>query len=642
MNLSSIGGFLGGLGRKVGSGVQQGIHKLGELGVDDTDGQTPPYAPMPRRPIPMTPGINPNAPMPHYGGRGLEGLGGEGRTDVMKRGQRPITGGFAGNEGVPTFEMRTHANGYRSAPGMVQVPQRSNSPLPQPLGQNNPMNPGTGYPMDFVDVKEFFDPIPGQEATRPRVAPQPSPEVNRIQIGDATRIPATQFESPMVARNRPPENINPAQAIPQLNQMDAEIGRTANRPTMMQREAPQAPGPMQGATPYDPSSDSRSSLPIPSLPNRGGKPVPYSPYEAARYDHVQAGQKEDGSGYRRSLKTSLRNGINSAANEYFMDRAAGRQTSLGSLLGGGIAGFGGSLANPQVGLEREYEAGQGRAIMENQARQDAEIQRQRGMESGGLDLEIKRGQLGHIRNQDEIARINADRQVAVAQSTIKYNQARTQAAQRGTPVKVDLYNPEKDVVESVQVYPDGQRRVLGISGDAMIKGATLESQNQRAEADRLSREREGALNRGSRENIAQMPARERGGSGGVPDEARKEFVRVNRLKANADKLFKDAIANPALLEQAYAARDDYNANAEDFGQVYGDYYEVGKGEKDWNYIKEKSRAMGASRPAIGGQPNATPRPTTVPRSYVEAFASEKGISVDEAAKRFAAKGIQVR
>ena len=66
MNLN----FLGNLGSAIGHGakagfgaVKTGIGKLGEMGGNDEDGGMSGF-PMMKRPMPMTPGINPNAPMP--------------------------------------------------------------------------------------------------------------------------------------------------------------------------------------------------------------------------------------------------------------------------------------------------------------------------------------------------------------------------------------------------------------------------------------------------------------------------------------------------------------------------------------------------------------------------------------------------
>lgn len=532
----NIGGFIGGIGRKIGSGMKTGVRKLGELQPDDGM-------------IPMTPGFNPNASDPR---------------EMIARRRPAIT---------PT------------APAISDAPR---------------------MPMPAVDVKPPVDMRPNH------------PPLTGFDPG------AGRMMDQEVAPIRDSVTIRP-DAEPRLALM-------TGAPPMMP-----TPGLPQGGPDM-----SRRGVPLPALPNRGSEPTPWSPYDEARYDYVMKSAKrgpdgnllgkDEGGGFKRTWTNSLQNALLGAANAY----AANPQGGLGALAGGALGSGLGATFNPQAGLEQVFDAGPGREMMQNQARRDTEMDRQRKQKMGDLQIGNIESQIEGRRSQSEIARMNTERQQAVADSTIKLNRARTEAAQRGTPVKVDLYSPEKDVVESVQIYPNGRREVLGISGDSVIKGATLEAQNARDEANRASRER-----------IAQMPARPRaggatrtGGGDGIPQEARTEYTRVQRLKQQADAAWAKA-KNPgpsddpaALIENARAALADYNANAEDFGTAYGDYYETGTGKEGWAYIKPRA---GGGMSSGQGAPRAT-----VASDFVERVMKQLGVDRATAMQRIQNSGIQVQ
>lgn len=578
----NIGGFLKRLPQQIGSGVKQGINKLGELQADGLDDGAPMPQPQPRR---------------------------------------PITGGFAGNEGVPKFNIGSMGKPgrYRGDVGGELEIQNMGGNAPQPMPQRLPMPAVNVAPPVNLNSPGF----PGH------------PPLTDM-VPDAARLP-----NPIARRNA----MTAGEAMPVNPRIDAQvkadIGRAGATPLAPATQVDPSAIPMPNLPSEPNPNDDRRNVPIPGLPNRGG-PVPYSPYEAARYDSVMKGAKRDadgnlltkeqGGGFKRDWKTGLQNALLGAANAY----AANPQGGLGALAGGALGGGLGATFNPQAGREMVFDAGQGRQMLEDQARRDTEIERQRKQQLGGLQIENIESQIGARKSQTEIGRMNAGRQAAVAESTIKYNEARAAAQQRGTPARVDLYNPEKDIVESVQVYPDGKRVVLGISGDSVIKGATIEAQNARD-----------AANRDSRERIAQMPARPRaggasrtGGGEGIPTEARTEYNRVQRLKQQADALWTRAKteAEPGkkagLEEQARAALEDYNANAQDFGQAYGDYYETGQGKEGWAYIKPK---VGGSM--SGGQP--APRATVAP-DFVERVMKQLGVDRATALQRIQNSGIQVQ
>lgn len=547
----NIGSFLGGIGRKIGSGVQQGVRRLGELRPD---------------------GLDDGAPMPQP--------------------RRPITGGFAGNEGVPTFDLGRMGRMQGEAGGSVEAqPMGGNSP--QPMPQRPPMPAVNIAPP--VEMRPNHPPLTGFDQGAGRMLDQ---EVAPIR--DSATIRPDAEPRPVPMRGGMPSAI----PMPQL---------------------PQEANP----------NDDRRNVPIPGLPNRGG-PVPHSDYEAAKYDDWAKNAKRDADGNfdpkggtRRSFKSVLQNALIGAASQ--------SQNGIGGMLGGALGGGLGATINPQAGREVAFDAGQGAQMTQDQARRDTEMERQRKQQMGQLGIENVQSQIEGRRAQAETARMNAERQQRVADSTVKLNQARTEAAMRGNPVKVDLYNPEKDQVETVNVYPDGRREVLGISGNAMIRGATLEAQNQRD-----------AANRESRERIAQMPARPRaggasrtGGGDGIPTEARQEYGRVQRLKQQADALWTRAKteADPekkaALEEQARAALEDYNANTQDFGQAYGDYYETGQGKDGWAYIKPKAGG------SVSGGGQSAPRATVAP-DFVDRVMKQLGVDRATAIQRIQNSGIQVQ
>lgn len=620
----NLGSLFSGFGRKVGGAAKTGWNKLGELRDEMQDGQSSPTFRQPQR-FPMTPGFNPNAPSPLPRARNAGTMFGDGVATIEHEG----SGGY--DIVFPDGGIGSTMEGRRPQPGAQQ--RSIDSLMRQRGGQSMPQRP---------QLERLTSPE--------QTMPQPEP---RLPFGGAGHPPLTDFDPERNLIQPIRESVNITDTI-RPGMVSAPnvppLGNAAERIVPpMPRRGP-APTPMmpdltapQMSAPRDASFDSRQDVPIPGRPNRGG-PVPYSDYEAGKYDawanHAkrdEAGNFDPKGGTKRNWKSILQNSLLGAAQN-------SEGGDIGRIIGGAIGGAGGSAINPQAGYENVWDAGHGRQMMQGQARRDTELDRQRKQRMGDLQIENIESQIGSRQSQAETARINAQRQQAVAESTIKYNQARAEAQQRGTPKAVDLYNEKTGQIESVNVYPDGRREVLGVSGGAMIRRDTLKAQTDRDAANRASRESEGALNRQSREGIAQMPARPRAGGAsrtgdgeGIPAEARQEYGRVQRLKQEADALWTRAKAAPeetraALEEQARAALADANANLQDFGQAYGQYYNVGKGANDWWYAKPKVSEGGSNQSAQ----------TSVSRAAVEAFAKEKGISPEEAAQKFAAKGIQVR
>lgn len=575
----AIGGGLGKVGKEIGGGIVKGGQKIGSefkerIGQMREGGGS--------GAAPMTPGFNPGASMPKLGGD---------------------RGGFAprSSPGNPLLKLRQAAgmgeDGARPAIADNEPPR-----LPMPALNLKP-------PMPLTPTQQSgHPPLTGFDTNTGRLEGSPPPRM----------APPLTGVNPMSGQmdNQPP-----------MIRDSVQITDTA--PRLAPSPVPSLAAPQMGA-PRDASFDGREGVPLPGRPNRGG-PVPWSPYEQGKYDAWAKHAKRDADGNfdpkggtNRNWKSILQNGLLGAAQ--YADSG-----DWGKMLGGAIGGVGGSAVNPQAGYEHVWDAGHGARMMEDQGRQDAQVERQRKQRMGGLDEDYARYRIDHMKNQDRVAEGNLSRQERIADSQIRLNEARQQAALRGTPAQADLYNPGTNRIEKVNVYPDGRREVLGISGSAITAQQNREAQNYRD-----------AANRESREYIAQLPARSRSGSDGIPVEARQEFMRLNRMKDDANALWTRAKteAEPdkkaALEEQARAALENYNRNLKDFGSVYGEHYETGKGDGGWGYAKPRTGG------GQSGQAAPMPAQASVSRRAIEEYAKEKGVSVEEAAQRFAAKGIQVR
>ena len=640
--LGSIGGFLGNVGKTIGGGIAKGAKTVGGnikdrftqmSGMDDATGSG--------KAVPMTPGFNPNAPDPRTPGMTAQEFykniplpGQQGETPKMEVAPSPLGRMSRAEQNRLGFQTMEYRYG-EDVPGRAETMEirRPNHPNYRPDvdggriqllgGQQSPPR----LPIPALDMKPPMPLTPTQQSGHP---------------------PLTDFDTDTgrMAGSPPPKPMPPLTGVnPMSGQLDAASIPTIRDSVEITDTAPRlAPSPVPpmldrppAQLPQDPS---RKDIPIPALPNRGYDPTPYNDYDAARYDYTMKHAKRDaegnfapGGGFERNWKSILQNALAGAAN--YADTG-----DWGKMLGGAIGGGAGAAVNPQRGYEIAFDRGHGAHMQQAQGMRDARTEQERKMQMGGLELENKKSQI-------EARRTQAERQQAVADSQIKYNEARAEAARRGTPDEALLVNPESGLIESVNVYPDGRRDVLGVSGDAMIKGATLEAQNQRDALNRESREREGALNRKSRESIALIPGRL--GGAGIPGDAKTEYTRVQRLKQKAEAAWARAKNPPpnadpqALLEEAQAAQNDYNAYAEDFGTLYGDYYDVSNttankktGDPGWMGIKPK-----ALPPSRQNAPSAAAQASVSPRA-VEEYAREKGVSIEEAKQRFAAKGIQIK
>jgi len=568
--LGSILGGIKGFGQNVGGGIKRGVNRLGELR-DERMAQ-----------------MDDGAPSPTFNPPGM---------------RRPITGGFAGNEGVPTFDlgrmgkMRGESGGIVEAMPMGAMPERPNHP---PLTGFDPeagrMNDSLPILRDSVNIT---DSIPqGQVSVTPH---------------QGSLIPQRQ----MGAMPQQPRPLLAPSAMPEIS-------------------------PTQGG--FQPEPISRRGVPLPAMPNRGSEPTPWSPYEEAKYDYWSKHAKRDEQGNfdpkgrtERNWQSVLQNALLGAAQN-------SEGGDIGRMIGGAIGGTGGALINPQAGYEHVWDAGHGRQMMQNQGRQDAEVERQRKLRMGGLEEDNLRSQIDSRRANMKDAGI--ERQYRQAQ--IAKMEAETKAKLTGRPQLADDYDEETDQIRKVAVYPDGRVVVVGQSGAGQLRREGIQSREQiatdrnKAAMERTQVQQQGAKERATmpRPSRAVTPGAGRmqtGGGDGIPVEARQQHSRVQSLKQKADALWTRAkTATPenkaALEEQARAALDTYNREVEDFGRAYGDFFETGAGEGGWNFIKPKVSASSGSQST----------PTSVSRAAIDAFAKEKGISPEEAHQRFAAKGIQVR
>jgi hypothetical protein len=244
----------------------------------------------------------------------------------------------------------------------------------------------------------------------------------------------------------------------------------------------------------------RSEIPIPRLPGKSGGPVPYNTADAARYDSVMSHAKRDakgdllgpdeGGGFNRDWKMSLRNAFLGASQA----AAANPRDPLGAALGGALTAGAGSAINPQAGYEFAFDAGERpkmEAEMERGRKERAQAMAERIAE---MDARLKQGQVDQIpieserqrvgiakaQSDIEIARQNAERQKAVADSQIEYNKARIEALRTGKPVYRDLVGSDGQI-QTYQILPDGSMTALGGSAQAAISGERNKSAERRAE-----------------------------------------------------------------------------------------------------------------------------------------------------------------
>lgn len=302
--------------------------------------------------------------------KGGQKIGGEFKERIgeMREGggrPAPMTPGFNPGASMPKL------GGFRLGQGKPEAPS-----LGQPSGGNEPPR----MPMPALDLKPPMPLTPIQQSGHP---------------------PLTGFDT----NTGRLEGSPPPRMAPPLTGVNPISGQMDNQPPMIRDSvqitdtAPRlAPSPVpslaapQMSAPRDASFDSREGVPLPGRPNRGGT-VPYSDYEAGKYDAWAKHAKRDADGNfdpkggtNRNWKSILQNGLLGAAQH-------ADSGDWGKMLGGAIGGIGGSAVNPQAGYEHVWDAGHGARMMEDQGRQDAQVERQRKQRMGAMDEDYRRAQI---------------------------------------------------------------------------------------------------------------------------------------------------------------------------------------------------------------------------------------------------------
>jgi hypothetical protein len=153
----------------------------------------------------------------------------------------------------------------------------------------------------------------------------------------------------------------------------------------------------------------------------------------------------------------------------------------GGGLAGAITGAASGAIDPRGLREQEFNRRIRPQILERFGLEDQERAQAREAEESAINNEYKRAQIGEIGSQGayrsgqlDVARQNAERQQATADSEIKLNEARAEAARTGTPVYRDLVDAD-GVVKTFQVFPDGRKIPMGGSAQATFNQANIKS-----------------------------------------------------------------------------------------------------------------------------------------------------------------------
>ena len=217
-------------------------------------------------------------------------------------------------------------------------------------------------------------------------------------------------------------------------------------------------------------------------------------------------QPEEGPGPTRSQRYQ-------SEKEGFMRGTPGRAKSAGlgalrGFLGGGLTGAVrgaiGAAVDPKEFREQEFNQRMRPQILERFGMEDQENQARRQAEQDALNAQYKQAQIGELGSQVAyrqgqlgVAQENARRQGGVAQSTIELNDARAEAARRGTPVYQDI-DEGNGKITKYAIFPDGSMRSIGPSGSAAISREGIQSreklagQHERGEYSRAAMREAGA------------------------------------------------------------------------------------------------------------------------------------------------------
>jgi hypothetical protein len=362
-----------------------------------------------------------------------------------------------------------------------------------------------------------FNPNAGYSGMTPGISPDGGRGVRMLEDAVATAENDARADSLLERRYLPiappsmPGGPPPLSPAPSLAELSSSLPSLPSRPTtppMIARSAP----PVSALPDLVPDMDiDRRNVPIPRLPGKSGAPTPYNTIDAAKYDYVMGHAKRDaegdlipkseGGGFSRDWGMTLRNALLGASAAASSARPG--EDPIGRAIGGAAAASVGSAINPEAGYEFNFDVGQRPKLEAETARAREEQARQRAERMADLDIALKQGQVYEIprKAERELAEIDLKRaaerrQAAVAQSQIDLNNARAKATATGNPQKVDVFNPEKNVVETVLVYPDNRREVVGPSGQATL------AERHDAEAMKRTRVQEGGANARNAATIA--------------------------------------------------------------------------------------------------------------------------------------------
>lgn len=492
--LGSIGNFFGGLGKsiggglgKVGSGIVKGGQKLG-------------------------------GEFKERIGEMREGMDDDGQMPTLRQPSRvPMTPGFNPGASMPKLgDFRLGQN------------KGDTSAIGQPSGDNEPPR----LPMPTLSPKPPMPLTPTQQSGHPPLTDFDT------DTGRMIGSPPAKMPPPLTGVN--PISGQMGNEAPTIRD-SVEITDTA--PRLAPSPVPPMAAPQTGA-PRDTSFDSREGVPLPGRPNRGG-PVPWSPYEQGKYDAWAKHAKRDADGNfdpnggtKRNWKSILQNALAGAASQ-------SQGGDLGRMIGGAIGGGAGATVNPQAGYEHIWDVGHGARMMEDQARRDAEVERQRKLRMGGL------------------AEREANADVGLKENALKRAQGRrigeatwgTYDQETGQPIW------QRPAGQSTQARPrlyNVNGALVNEAGQVVYQGQSKPMTMQDAEADRAAEE-------GSAEEIAQSSFNDPGRQQAIFNKLPKQYQDALRSSepnlASLPTQYQQALANPGAFDAETVTKAEQARNA---------------------------------------------------------------------------------
>lgn len=328
---------------------------------------------------------------------------------------------------------------------------------------------------------------------------------------------------------------------------------------------------------------------VPQLPGRTGPPLEDSPYNRARYEYVTRNMNEQGE-IPRSWKTIGQSTLAGIAKTYQQNPNAPWQAQLA----GGAAGGIGAAINPAGGEEFVFDS----------------------MYAPGVEKDQQRAQ---ETDQRESERIRREQDVLMGKARIDELNRRANRPPVGEATW-GTYNTETG--QPIWQRPQGQSPAAA-PRRYVINGALVDDAGNEIYKGQ-PKEREMSL--------SDAMAEETAAEGTVEQIAQDSLAgRLDSLKQRLPAQYQAAINNPD---------DPYYTEAQQaWNKMQSD--ELNKIRRE---VSERRRSNAGMRRKGGSRPPSSPTggTTAVSSAAVEGYAKEKGISYDEALKRFQAKGIQVR